>query len=253
MPGTVPADLVTADVCGPATAGWAIKANATRTPTAESNLTERFTAYPLVLRLEFRVPLGETAVNRLARPETSRKATSMRKVVAYELMSLDGVAESPETFMSWDDAMDANLADVISTQDTVILGRLMYDEWARYWPPSDIEPFASFINSVQKFIATSTPLDGGWDNASAIEGDLADFVRTLKTRPGRDIGVHGSITTTQSLLAAGVIDELRLVIAPAVTGTGRRLFDGLAPLTFELQSSATSPTGAVMLAYRVLN
>ena len=84
----------------------------------------------------------------------------MRKVVVYELLSLDGVGESPETFVLdyWDEVMDANLAEVIGTQDAVILGRRSYDEWAGYWPTSDVEPFASFINAVPKFVATSTPL-----------------------------------------------------------------------------------------------
>ena len=95
----------------------------------------------------------------------------MRKVVVYELLSLDGVGESPETFvLDWDEVMDANLAEVIATQDTVLLGRRSYDEWAAYWPSSDVEPFASFINAVTKHVATSTPLDGGWAAASAIDG-----------------------------------------------------------------------------------
>ena len=73
----------------------------------------------------------------------------MRKVVAYELLSLDGVAEKPDGFFaSWDDAMDSNLAAVIGTQDAVILGRRSYDEWAAFWPGSEIEPFATFINGV---------------------------------------------------------------------------------------------------------
>src|SRR6187399_1987069 len=100
------------------------------------------------------------------------------KVVVYELLSLDGVAEAPDDFIAdWDAAMDANLAAVIATQDTVILGRRSYDEWAQYWPGSQIEPFATFINGVTKHVATSTPLDQDWANATAIEGDLVEFVR----------------------------------------------------------------------------
>src|SRR6478609_9728748 len=139
----------------------------------------------------------------------------MRKVVAYELLSLDGVAEEPDRFFGWDDVMDANLSAVISSQDAVILGRRSYDEWAPYWPDSDIEPFAGFINGVTKHVATSTPLDHPWSNASAIDGDLVDFVRDLKEQPGGDIGVHASISVAQALLAAGVVDALKLVISPA--------------------------------------
>ena len=87
----------------------------------------------------------------------------MRKIVVYELMSLDGVAEDPDGFFAdWDDAMDANLAAVIATQDAVILGRRSYTEWTQFWPSSQILPFATFINGVTKYVATSTPLDRDW-------------------------------------------------------------------------------------------
>src|ERR1700728_1609458 len=92
----------------------------------------------------------------------------MRKIVVYELLSLDGVAEDPDGFIAdWDDAMDANLAAVIATQDAVILGRRSYTEWAQFWPGSQIQPFAAFINGVAKYVATSTPLDRDWANATA--------------------------------------------------------------------------------------
>jgi len=85
-----------------------------------------------------------------------------RKVVAYELLSLDGVAEHPdEFFVDWDDEMEANLSAVIATQDAVILGRRSYDEWAGYWPGSNIEPFATFINGVAKHVATSSRIPNG--------------------------------------------------------------------------------------------
>lgn len=179
----------------------------------------------------------------------------MRKVVAYTLLSVDGVAEAPETFLlDFDGDMAANLAEVIEAQDTVLLGRAMYDEWAEFWPDSNDQPFADFINNVQKFVATSSPLAREWTNAAAIYGSVADFVRDLATAPGGDMGVHGSISLTQSLLTAGLVDELRLVIAPAVVGSGRRLFaDDVASSRLELASSASTPSGAVLLCYRVVN
>ena len=109
----------------------------------------------------------------------------MRKVVVYALLSLDGVAQDPDTFFTtWDDTMDANLAEVIATQDAVILGRRSYDEWAEYWPASEVEPFASFINGVAKYVATSTPLDLEWANSSAVDGGLANSSATSRTDPG---------------------------------------------------------------------
>ncbi|SCX56783.1 Dihydrofolate reductase [Klenkia marina] len=175
----------------------------------------------------------------------------MRRVVAYELVSLDGVAEAPDTFITtWDDVLDANLADVIATQDAVVLGRRSYDEWAGYWPTSDVEPFATFINGVAKHVATSTPLTTPWANSTVVDGDLGAHVRDLKAQPGGDIGVHASISVVQALLAAGVVDELRLVVAPHVAGTGRRLLDEVPATALRLTSSTTSPTGHLVLTYR---
>ena len=177
----------------------------------------------------------------------------MRKVVSYLLLSLDGVAEAPDRYVfDFDEAMYANLVAVIGAQDSVLLGRRMYDEWSRYWPDSDDEPFASFINGVEKFVASSRPLTSEWSHASRIEGDLFEFVRDLKQRPGKDIGVHGSVDLTRSLFDAGLIDELRLVIAPVVAGSGRRFFAGGTELRrLELVEVTGAPTGALMVGYRV--
>ena len=177
----------------------------------------------------------------------------MRKVVVYELLSLDGVAEDPDKFFAdWDDAMEANLAAVIAAQDAVILGRRSYTEWAQFWPSSEIQPFATFINRVTKYVATSTPLDRDWANATVLDGGLVESVRDLKQRPGGDIGVHASISVARALLAAGVVDELRLVIAPKIAGHGRRLLDGLPPIQLESIRSAVSPAGYLLVDYRVI-
>jgi dihydrofolate reductase len=176
----------------------------------------------------------------------------VRKIVVYELLSLDGVAEAPDTFFGWDDAMDANLAAVIATQDAVILGRRSYAEWAPYWPGSEIEPFATFINGVTKHVATSTPLDQDWANATVLDGDLVESVRDLKQQRGGDIGVHASISVAQALLAADLVDELKLAIAPAIAGRGRRLLDGLPSIRLESIHGETSPTGHLIVHYRVI-
>jgi dihydrofolate reductase len=177
----------------------------------------------------------------------------VRKIVVYELLSLDGVAEDPDRFFTdWDDAMDANLAAVIGTQDAIILGRRSYAEWARFWPNSQIQPFATFINSVTKHVATSTPLDLDWAHASVIDGGLVEFVQGLKQQSGGDIGVHASISVAQALLAAGVVDELSLVIAPKIAGQGRRLLEGLPSISLETLRSETSPKGYLLARYRVM-
>lgn len=180
--------------------------------------------------------------------------TGLRKVVVYELLSLDGVAEDPDSFFTdWDEAMDANLAAVMSTQDAVILGRRSYAEWAQFWPGPgrQIEPFASFINVVPKYVATSTPLDRDWANATAIDRSLVEFVRDLKQQTGNDVGVHASISVAQALLAASLVDEIRLVIAPRIAGSGRRLLDGLPSIPLKLIRSEVSPAGYLLIDYRV--
>jgi dihydrofolate reductase len=178
---------------------------------------------------------------------------NVRKVVVYELLSLDGVAERPdEFFRDWDEVMVANLGAVIAAQDQVILGRRSYDEWAEFWPGSDIEPFATFINGVAKHVVTSTPLDRSWANATVVDGELVEYVRDLSNQPGADIGVHASISVAQALLAAGVVDELRLVIAPTIVGRGRRLLDGLPAIRLESIRSTTSPAGYLLADYRVI-
>ena len=131
-----------------------------------------------------------------------RKAPDVREVVVYQLLSLDGVAESPDRFFDWDEALEANLAAVIGRQDAVVLGRRSYEEWAPYWPSSDVEPFATFINTVSKHVATSTPLEPAWAGATAVDGDLVAHVEQLKEEPGADIGVHPDIAGFQDLAHA---------------------------------------------------
>ena len=178
----------------------------------------------------------------------------MRKVVAYELLSLDGVAEAPNEFITeWDSVMDENLGRVIGKQDAVLLGRRMYDEWALFWPPSDIEPFASFINNVQKYVVTSSALDIPWSHSTVIGSDFANTVLELKDQAGGDIGVHGSISLVKGLLASGLIDELSLVIAPALHGRGRLLFDEGISTGMTLTRSVVSPSGYLLLDYALTN
>ena len=138
--------------------------------------------------------------------------------------------------------MHENLDRVIATQDAVLLGRRTYDEWAEFWPSSDIEPFASFINGVEKFVVTSTTPEETWAKSTVVDGGLVEFVTELKQQSGKDIGVHGSIALTQSLLEQDLVDELRLVIAPALHINGRKLCDKGPPRRLSLTRNITSPS-----------
>jgi dihydrofolate reductase len=172
----------------------------------------------------------------------------VRKVVLYELVSLDGVAERPINFVAdFDNAMQENLRRTIADQDVVLLGRTTYDEWAEDWPGSDVEPFASFINHVRKYVVTSTPLAKSWENSAVVDAPVAEFIAKLRDQGGGDIGIHGSLTLAQTLLAEGLVDELRLVVAPAIAVAGRRLFDNVQQQRFRLARNASSPAGYLLL------
>ncbi|MGN6611992.1 MAG: dihydrofolate reductase family protein [Angustibacter sp.] len=183
----------------------------------------------------------------------------MRKVVLYTLMALDGAVDHPEQYFApepgqvpvFDAEMDAFEAEVIGAQDAVLLGRRMYDEWAQFWPTASHEPFASFINGVQKYVVTSSPLTHDWGQVEALTGPLDAAVRDLTSRPGGDIGVHGSIELARALLRAHLVDELRLVVAPSTGWEGRRLFEpGDDRRHLQLTSSRSTPSGALLLTYR---
>lgn len=186
----------------------------------------------------------------------------MRKLVLYTLMSLDGDVDDPSRYYvagqgdneppEFDSMMEANEEQVIGSQDTVLLGRGMYDEWVRFWPKVENHAFADFINGVEKIVVTSTPLAPSWHNAKAASGPVGPLVAELKARPGGDIGVHGSITLAQSLLREGLVDEIRLVVGPSVGFGGRRLFPTDGDIRrLELISAVPTPGGSVLLGYRM--
>ena len=153
----------------------------------------------------------------------------VRRVVLYELMSLDGVAEEPGNWMfEVDDAVVGNLEAIIARQDAVLLGRGTYDYWSGYWPTSDVQPFADFINETTKHVFTSSEPPEAWANSVFVDEPLDEYVRQLQSGTGGDIGVHGSITLAQGLLEADLVDELDLVVAPALAGEGRKLFEARA-------------------------
>jgi dihydrofolate reductase len=110
------------------------------------------------------------------------------------------------------------------------------------------------MNAVQKYVVTSTQPGTPWTNTTVVTGAVPQFVRDLKEQPGRDIGVHGSIQLARCLVESGLVDELRLVIAPAIAGGGRKLFhdeDNLRKL--KLLRTLGTPSGAILVDYGVLN
>ena len=186
----------------------------------------------------------------------------MAKIVLYTLTSLDGATQDPHRYFPetgdgtgppvFDEELARLETDMISRQDAVLMGRHTYDEWSRYWPTSTEQPFADFINGVRKYVVTSTALSSAWDNAEPIRGQLTDVVAELRARTGGDVGVHGSITLAQSLLAQGLVDELCLAVGRVVDPVGPRLFAHMGELR-ELALVDATPTssGSVWLRYRI--
>jgi dihydrofolate reductase len=184
-------------------------------------------------------------------------------LVLYTLVSLDGATEDPHRYFPetgdkhgapvFDEDLVRLEEEMILRQGAVLLGRRTYDQWSRYWPTSDEQPFADFINAVPKYIVTSTPLAGEWANAHAVSGPLAEIVAQVKASTDADVGVHASITLAQSLLAEGLVDELCLAVGRVLDPVGPRLFTGLPALReLELLEAASTSTGSVWLRYRLL-
>ena len=183
----------------------------------------------------------------------------MDKLVGFTLMGFDGAVDDPrllfppsdhpdEPFL-FDEESDAFESRATSTQDAVLLGRNMWEEWRNFWPTAS-GPFADFINGVDKYVLTSRDLDGEWAGSVPVSGPLGQVVSELKGKPGRDVGVHGSIEVVQSLINADLLDELRIIASPVVGTPGRRLFERLDTIQrYGLVSSAASSTGNLLLTY----
>jgi dihydrofolate reductase len=185
---------------------------------------------------------------------TKLERNVMRKVVASLFLSLDGVMEAPEkwNFPYFNDEMGAVIGEAISASDAFLLGRRTYEEWAAFWPnQSHDDPMAAAINTLPKFVASTTLKEVTWENSTLLNGDVSAEVSKLKRQPGKDISISGSATLVRSLLNAGVIDELRLMIHPVVLGSGRRLFEnGTGQTRLELVESQAFSTGVLNLTYR---
>ncbi|GAA2863670.1 dihydrofolate reductase family protein [Paenarthrobacter ilicis] len=180
----------------------------------------------------------------------------MRKVTAGLFHSVDGVVQDPFKFQfdSFDEDLGKGLTKMINSVDTVVLGRVSYQEWAQYWPnATEDDDFARFINPVEKFVASRTlkePLE--WENSHLIEGSVEEFVTGLKSREGGEIAVCGSISLVRQLLFAGVLDELTLMTHPVIAGSGRRLFDDGDPLNrLVLEDQYATSKGNVVTTYSV--
>jgi dihydrofolate reductase len=179
----------------------------------------------------------------------------LRKLVAVEMVSLDGVMGAPDGWaFPYNDSEieEANEAGMAAS-DALLLGRVTYEAFASFWPDQPGgTPMVDYINSVPKHVVSTTleePL--GWNNSSLIGGDVVEGVAALKGQEGKDITIVGSDTLARSMLRENLLDELRLMVYPVVVGGGKRLFEWEGPpIGLELVRTKTFGSGVVSLDYR---
>ena len=181
----------------------------------------------------------------------------MRKVVAAELISVDGIMESPErwAFAYSNDEMEEANASGMAASDALLIGRVTYEGMVAYWPnqPGGTS-MVDYINSAPKYVVSTTleePLE--WNNSTLIDGnEFAEEIAELKRQSGKDITILGSGALVRSLLREGLLDELRLMVYPIVLGGEKRLFDsGDDRKPLELLDSRRFGTGVLFITYRL--
>jgi dihydrofolate reductase len=153
----------------------------------------------------------------------------------------------------FDEATGEFMTEVFKGVDAFLIGRRTYEIFAASWPnvtdPND--PVANSLNTLPKYVASSTLQDPQWSNTTVLKGDLASAVQELKDRDGRELQVHGSGRLVQFLLANDLVDRLNLLVFPVIVGAGRRLFPESGIATgLALDESQTTPSGVAISVYR---
>jgi dihydrofolate reductase len=184
----------------------------------------------------------------------------MRRIIAAEYLTLDGVTEDPGptgeyehrgwTVPYWNDELSKMQSDLLFASEALLLGRVTYDEFVASWPLRSGDPFTDKMNSMRKYVVSTTlaePLE--W-NATLLEGDVAEEVQKLKEQPGQDILIYGSGALVATLMQENLIDVYRLMLYPLTLASGRRFFrEGGDKTTLSLTDAKTTSTGVVALTY----
>ena len=186
----------------------------------------------------------------------------MRKVIASEFVSLDGVMEDPRwTFQFSSEEQEKFKFDELAASDALLLGRVTYEGFAAAWPDmveqyegprrAELGEYADMMNGYPKFVV-STSLEGvEWNNSRLIKGHVAEEVSRLKRQPGKDILIFGSADLVNTLMQRDLIDEYRLMVFPVVVGSGKRLFrDGVDTKVLRLVDTKAFGSGVVVLTYQ---
>ena len=176
----------------------------------------------------------------------------MRKIIESVLMSVDGVVGSPAAWgvMEYrDDEVLQEALERISGCEAMLMGRGTYEAFAEVWPPQT-SGLADRVNSIRKYVFSSTLEQAGWNNSTIIRGDVVAEVTKLKQQDGGDLVTYGHGRFGQTLLAHGLLDELQLSIHPLLVGSGMLLFREGETRRLKLVSAKTFGTGVVVLSYQ---
>ena len=178
----------------------------------------------------------------------------MRKLKAWNMLSLDGFFEGPSKgeieWFVFDDELEKFILDTQLNAGTLLFGRVTYEMMAEYWPSAD-GAIADFMNSVPKVVFSRTLDKTDWNNATLVKDNAVAEVQKLKEQPGNDIFVFGSADFSQTLMQNGLIDEYHFGINPVVIGKGVPWFKGgYDTMGMELFDSKTLKSGLVLLFYK---
>ncbi len=181
----------------------------------------------------------------------------MRKLVMFNLVSLDGYFEGPGRDISWhnvDAEFNEYAAEMRNSSDTFIFGRVTYELMARFWPTPEAmknDPvIAEMMNSLPKIVFSRTLERAEWNNTRLVKGNLVEEIKKIKMLPGKDLTILGSGSIVSQLAPIGLIDEFRILVNPVVLGRGTPLFNGIKDkLNLKLLKTKTFTSGNVLLCY----
>lgn len=184
----------------------------------------------------------------------------MRDLIITENITLDGVIDAAEGWFAPagdDDVDQSDLIAALTAQreaaDAFLVGRNTFEQMRGYWPQQtdDATGISEYLNKVSKYVVSSTLQDPRWDRTTVLRGPLSEEIQALKSAPGADIVVTGSMTLARALIAAGLVDEYRLFVYPVVLGRGQRLFaDATNVPRLQLVETARFRSGIVLSRYR---
>ena len=188
----------------------------------------------------------------------------MKKIIVSEFVTLDGVMEDPGgsenfkyggwTWPYWNDEIGKYKHEELFSSDALLIGRVTYSGFSVAWPNmKDKEGFADRMNSIKKYVVSTSLKKSDWNNSVLINGNIYDEVLKIKKGSGKNILVAGSARLTQTLAQHGLIDEYRILVYPVILGIGKKLFEGqMNRQDLKLVDTRSFGSGVIALHYETL-